>query len=109
MFNDIKLQAGCMVVILFMSIIYFRTRRIKSYSHIIFSISLATMIFNLIFDMVTVYTVNHLYTVNPFVNRICHICFLGSLIMEIFLCFLYSVVLVNEDDNGENGIGQRKL
>lgn len=109
MFNDIKLQAGCMVVILFMSIIYFRTRRIKSYSHIIFSISLATMIFNLIFDMVTVYTVNHLYTVNPFVNRICHICFLGSLIMEIFLCFLYSVVLVNEDDNGENGIGKRKL
>ena len=29
--------------------------------------------------------------------------------METFLCFLYSVVLVNEDDNGENGIGKRKL
>ena len=109
MFNDIKLQAGCMVVILFMSIIYFRTKRIKSYSHIIFSISLATMIFNLTFDMVTVYTVNHLYTVTPFVNRICHMCFLGSLIMEIFLCFLYIVALVNEDDESKEGIGKRKL
>lgn len=109
MFNDIKLQAGCVVVILFMSIIYFRTKRIKSYSHIIFSISLATMIFNLTFDMVTVYTVNHLYTVTPFVNRICHMCFLGSLIMEIFLCFLYIVALVNEDDESKEGIGKRKL
>ena len=48
--NRIKLQAGCMLIILFMAIIYFRTKRVKSYSHILFSISLGTMIFNLCFD-----------------------------------------------------------
>ena len=107
--NRIKLQAGCMLIILFMAIIYFRTKRVKSYSHILFSISLGTMIFNLCFDMTTVYTVNHMDTVPPIANWVCHILFLGSLIMEVFLCYLYCVVLIHKDGVSGDCISKRKL
>ncbi len=90
----IKLQIGCMVIIMFIAAVYFKVKRVRSYSHIIFSLSLLTCMFNLLFDMVTVYTVNHLESVSLRVNRIVHTLFLGSLIMEVFLFYLYSVVLI---------------
>ncbi|MGN0341666.1 MAG: ATP-binding protein [Roseburia sp.] len=93
----IKLQIGCMIIIIFIAAVYFKVKRVKSYSHIIFSLSLLTCIFNLLFDMVTVYTVNHLDRVPLMINRIVHNLFLGSLIMELFLFYLYSVVLIYGD------------
>lgn len=92
----IKLQICCMMIILFIATVYFRAKRVKTYSHILFSVSLGTMIVNLLFDMITVYTVNHLSTVPAWVNRICHFFFLGSLIMEVFVCYLYSRVLIDD-------------
>lgn len=99
----IKLEVCCLLIILFMAAVYFSARRVKSYSHILFSISLGTVIFNLLFDMITVYTVNHLNSVPAWINRICHICFLGSMILEIFICYLYCIVLIR------NEIDKKKL
>ncbi len=92
----IKMQICCLLIILFMAAVYFRSRRVRTYSHIIFSLSLGTMVVNLVFDMITVYTVNHLDIISPILNRVCHIIFLGSLIMEVFLFYLYSRVLIDE-------------
>lgn len=100
----IKLQICCMVIILFIAAVYLPVKRVKSYSHILFSISLATTAFNLLFDVITVYTVNHLSTVPYWLNRACHILFLGSLIMEVFVCYLYSVSLM-----GNANTNSRKL
>lgn len=91
----IKMQICCLMIILFMAAVYFRAKRVRTHSHILFSLSLGTMVVNLVFDMITVYMVNHLSTVPSMVNRICHIIFLGSLIMETFLCYLYSCVLID--------------
>lgn len=85
-------------MILFVAAIYFQAKRVHSYSHIIFSVSLGTMVFYLVFDMVTVYTVNHLDTVPAWANRLVHTLFLGSLIMEIFVCYVYSLALIYNDD-----------
>lgn len=93
----VKLQICCLLIILFITALYFQAKRVKTHSHILFSISLWTTVFNLLFDMITVYTVNHLDTVPAWLNRICHILFLGSLVMEVFLFYLYSIVLI--DDN----------
>ena len=93
----VKLQICCLLIILFITALYFQAKRVKTHSHILFSISLWTTVFNLLFDMRTVYTVNHLDTVPAWLNRICHILFLGSLVMEVFLFYLYSIVLI--DDN----------
>ena len=94
----IKLQICCMIVIFFIMSVYFSTRRVKTYSHIVFSISLWVTVFNLAFDMITVYTVNHLDTVPGWVNRLCHVLFLGSLIMEVFICYVYSTTLIDQNE-----------
>ena len=56
------------------------------------------MIVHLVFDMVTVYTVNHLDTVPAWANRLFHTLFLGSMILEIFICYMYSLVLIYNDN-----------
>lgn len=94
----IKLQICCMIVIFFIMSVYFSTRRVRTYSHIVFSISLWVTVFNLTFDMITVYTVNHLDTVPVWLNRLCHVLFLGSLIMEVFICYVYSTTLIDQNE-----------
>lgn len=93
----IKLQMGCFVILLFISAIYFSVRRRKSYAHTLFSVSLCVTAFNLLFDMITVYTVNYLDTVPAWINRACHVLFLGSMIAEVYICFCYCSTLIYED------------
>lgn len=95
--GDCKLQIGCVIIVLFIATVYFSAKRVRSYSHILFSLSLGTTVFNLLFDMLTVYMVNHLDLVPAWENRLAHTLFLGSLIMEIFVCYLYSFVLINDE------------
>ncbi|MBO5459064.1 MAG: response regulator [Lachnospira sp.] len=93
----VKLQFGCLVIILFIMAVYFSVKRVKTYSHRIFSASLFVSLFYMIFDMITVYTVNHLDTVPANINRICHNIFLESMLAEIFICFLYADSLIHEE------------
>lgn len=93
----IKLQICCLIITMFIAAVYFQVKRVKSYSHIVFSLSLITSMVNIVFDMITVYTVNHLDTVPMTVNRIVHTIFLGSMIMEVFLCYVYSVILIYDE------------
>lgn len=95
--DAVKLQISCLLVTLFIAGIYFPVKRKKTHSHIIFSVSLWTCIFCLIFDIISVYTVNHLETVLPVVNRIVHNLFMGSLIMEVGMCYEYCLVLIHND------------
>lgn len=44
--------------------------------------------------MISVYTVNHLETVPPLVNRFVHNLFMGSLMIEIFIFFSYTITLI---------------
>lgn len=92
-----KLQICCLVISLFIAAIYYNTKRVKSYSHIIFSLSLLFGIINIVFDMITVHTVTNVHTVSPLINRVVHDIFLGSMIMEVFLFYAYSVVLIYEE------------
>lgn len=85
----VKLQIGCLILILFISTIYFSARREKNYNYRLFSAMLITGIINLCFDSITVYTVNHLETISPFLNRLFHDIFIGSLLIFIFLSFAY--------------------
>ena len=94
----IKLQIGCMMILLFIAVIYFSVKRVNTYSHKIFSASLCVTIFYLTFDMITVYTVNHLEMIVPWRNWLYHILFLGSLMLEIYICFSYTTTLIYEDE-----------
>ena len=93
----VKLQICCLMITSFIAGIYFHVKRKRTYSHIIFSLSLWTCVFCLIFDMITVYTVNHLDRVSPVFNRFAHDLFMGSLIMEVGLCYVYCLVLIHNE------------
>ncbi|MBQ8038650.1 MAG: response regulator, partial [Lachnospiraceae bacterium] len=53
--------------------------------------------FQLIFDALSVYTVNHLDTVSPVVNRIIHIIFLGLLQVMFYLAYRYLEAIIEEE------------
>ena len=90
----VNLQVCCLIIIAFIAGVYFPVKREKTYSHIIFSLSLAAGAFCIVFDIITVYTVNHLDSVSPLANRIFHNLFMGSLILEALLCYLYCLSLI---------------
>lgn len=73
-----KLQICCLIMICFISGIYFSAKRKKSQEHMIFSVLLLSACINLIFDGITVYTVHHLETVPPIWNMVFHKLFLPA-------------------------------
>ena len=52
---------------------------------------------NLIFDIVTNYTVNHLGIVHPLLNRIAHLCFYNSMAAVFTLLHQYLVALIESE------------
>ncbi|MGN0578227.1 MAG: HD-GYP domain-containing protein, partial [Ruminiclostridium sp.] len=87
----IRLQLGCLVVLLYVGFIYIKEcRRFhRRLNETLFDELLIIGIISIIFDGATQYTVNHLDTVPPLLNRILHVLFLGSLDLIIFALFLY--------------------
>ncbi|MBO4337083.1 MAG: response regulator [Lachnospiraceae bacterium] len=86
---SIRGQIACMCIILYIVSTYYSSKRINSLSHKLFSALLVLSVVNLIFDMVTVYTVNHVDTVPLPVNRICHVIFVGSMAAVLYVVFMY--------------------
>ena len=66
----IKMQTALLILTVFIACLYFSATRKNDINHKLFSSMLG--IVNLTFDIVTVYTVNHLEEVSPVVNRVCH-------------------------------------
>lgn len=102
-----KLQMGCMVILLIIAFLYWKERiRIRKIQHIkVFDQILVSGIIYMIFDIASVYTVNHLDTVSDFINRLCHIGFLVSLNIIVFLFFYYILnitELVDEQNKKRN-------
>lgn len=88
-----KLQMGCMLVILYISFIYYKERRRfrQRRKLTVFDALLALSIPAVFFDGATAYTVNHLDTVNETFNRVLHLFFLLNLDFFIFALFLYMI------------------
>ena len=87
----IKLQLGCLIILLYVAFIYLKEYK-KNHGKLkdtFFDELLILGISSVILDGATAYTVNHLDTVNPVLNKILHVLFLGSLDSVIFALFLY--------------------
>lgn len=87
----IRLQMGCLLVVLYITIDYIRELRAVKKQHRLVTFDallLATMI-GIFFDGLSAYTVNHLDTVAPLLNIVAHLFFLISVDTIIYLMFLY--------------------
>lgn len=86
-----KLQICCLLIILYVVLVYFgELKKLKKrHKFSFFDGLLILSIVCIILDGITAYTVNHLENINGTVNIILHILFLLSLDSVIFLLFLY--------------------
>lgn len=96
MFKMLRLNIGCLAVIAYVCFVFYSAKRQKTIQHKLFSILVTVASVNIVFDAVTIYTVNHLSEIPDWVNHICHIIFIGSLECVIYLCFIYTLILINE-------------
>lgn len=93
----IRMEIACYMVLLFMIIMYFSFPRKKTRINHVFSALLVLAAINLIFDGITIYTVNHLDKVPLLLNNFVHKIFIGTMVGIFYLIYRYIVLLVEEE------------
>lgn len=86
-----QIAAVCILVVVLFD--FARRRRLRIRSSRFFSAMLALACFNLVFDVVTVYTISHPLVVPAWLNRLCHQLFIGSLDTLAYCLFLYVALI----------------
>lgn len=92
-----KTQIACAIIILYIGILYFRSGSKEKKSSKWFVALLICSFFQLIFDTISVYTVNHLETISPVTNRIIHIAFMGLMLVLFYLAYRYLETIIEEE------------
>ena len=93
----IRMEIACFIILAFVATLYFSAGIKTTRLYKTFSILLITALVNLVFDGITVYTVNHLDTVPILLNDTVHRIFLGTLVLAVYLFFRYISLLVSEE------------
>ena len=96
-----KTQIACEIFIFFIGVLYFSSPGQKNQSSKWFSKLLVWTFLQLVFDVLSVYTVNHLDTVSPIVNRIVHIFFMGFMLVIFYIAYKYLETIIEEETGGK--------
>ncbi|MCR4734626.1 MAG: response regulator [Treponema sp.] len=98
-FLFIRVELCCLAVLAYIAFSFFSVKRIKTKIHTTFSSIIICSIFNIFFDIITVYTVNNLDIVPSIINHICHILFVGSTAAIVFTTYVYARTLIFPEKN----------
>lgn len=92
-----KAQIMCIIIISFIGAfsIFFGQKETKASKW--FTILLVSSFFQVIFDACSVYTVNHLETVSPVLNRVVHILYMGFMQLLFYLAYKYLEAVIEEE------------
>ena len=93
----LRMEIALFLVLAFVAYVYFSAEKKYTRLHRTFSVLLIVMLFHLVFDGITVYTVNHLETVPLFLNNMFHRLFIGTMILVFYLFYQYIAILVEEE------------
>ena len=93
----LRMEAALFLILAFVAYVYFSAEKKYTQLHRTFSAMLVVVLFHLVLDGITVYTVNHLETVPPLANEIFHRLFIGTMILVSFLFYQYIAILVEEE------------
>lgn len=90
----IRMSLACFIFVVFSGIIYFKNRKLPLLSTKIFILMFVSTLIYLVFDALTIYSVNHLDYVNgqlqdTTMNYIAHIFFLIFIILIVYLFYVY--------------------
>lgn len=92
-----KLQVACIIILCFIGVIYYSSRSEKSKKHQLFCAVHISSIVQILLDIATVYTVNHLESVPAVVNQLLHRLFLGDMLFVCYMIHQYLLILVEEE------------
>lgn len=84
-----KTSVVCLLLILYMLWFYYRKPHIPIRATRIFQLLTGAALLNVLFDLITIYTVNHRDVIPEQINLIAHIIYLMSILGFIYLLFLY--------------------
>ncbi|MGN1164908.1 MAG: sensor histidine kinase [Lachnospiraceae bacterium] len=93
----LRMEIALFLVLAFVAYIYFSAEKQYTQLHRTFSMLLVVVLFHLVFDGLTVYTVNHLETVPRILNDTLHRFFIGTMLLVFFLFYQYIAILVEEE------------
>ncbi len=93
---SIRGQIGCLGVLLFIAWTYFSVKRRRTTSHKIFSALLIVSLVNILFDMITVYTINHVHEVPLGLNHFLHIIYMSTMAASMYFFYMYILNLAYE-------------
>ncbi len=96
-----KTQIICCIIVFFIAVFYFVSAKEKTKSHKWYSALLIVSFFQLIFDVLSIITVNNLDTITPWVNRLVHQGFMALMLAIFFVVYKYIETVIEEE------IGQR--
>lgn len=91
MFQDAKLQIGCILVVLYIAVMYYKecSRTKDKYKQSIFDVIIVVTLITLIFDAITAVAVNRLDTVSLRFLDITHMIFMLGIDAFVFCIYIY--------------------
>lgn len=93
----LRMEIALLLVVAFVAFNYFTAEKEDALLHRAFEGLIVCVMANLLFDGITIYTVNHLDTVPRLLNDTVHRFFLGSMAAVIFLFYRYIAIIVQEE------------
>jgi len=78
-------------VIITLLFFYFTRKRLPLRSTKLFTAFFVLSFFDIAAEIATLYTIYHIETVKPWINRLCHQFFIGLLDLTIYFLYLYIV------------------
>ena len=93
----LRMEIALVLVLGFVAYMYDSAERTRTALHRTFSALLAATLVHLVFDALTLYTVNHLDTVPRLLNDALHRVFVGTMVLVVFLFYQYIAILVEEE------------
>lgn len=92
----LRMEIALIIILGFIAYMYYSAERKHTKLHRTFSVLLLVVIVHLVFDAVTIYTVNHLEQVPIAVNDAFHRVFVGTMTGVLYLFYRYIAAVVEE-------------
>ena len=93
----LRMEIALVLVLGFVAYMYDSAERTRTALHRTFSAPLAATLVHLVFDALTLYTVNHLDSVPKWLNDGLHRLFVGTMVLVVYLFYQYIAILVEEE------------
>mgnify|MGYP002515761672 FL=1 len=93
---NLGVQIVSFTVMLTIAVIFFSNKHIKLLSTRIYTLYLSVSLLYSVFEGCTIYTLYHIDRIDPFINRLAHQLFIGSLVLILMFLFIYIDILTRK-------------